>query len=556
MDVVLVDGVIFSYNVESIIPQLGLVSLHNQLKHEFSVELVDFDYMSFMKEYTYDDDKDVAISHMAKYLAEKNALVYGFYSMCNTYPVTVLTANRLKQLRPDARIIFGGPHASLTAEESLTAFGFVDAIGLGEAERYVCDFVRTLINGGDLNEIKGVCFRDKGKIVFTELPELLSADELSQMNLANMMKDCVNIFKYNIAISHVSSISDFLLEGGRGCPFSCTFCSTNQFWKRCFRAKSVKSLIQEMKDLHAEYGHTKFDFNHDHFTFNKTYLHEFCNALIEEGLEFIWSCSSRIDTLDYDSIELMKKAGCEAIFIGIETGSKRMQQIIHKNINIDGAFDKILFIKKLGFRVDVSFIYGFPEETLSDFSDTMSMIDKLLLSNIRSLQLHKLIPLPKTKETEKVSGQLYFDERDIELTIYIEKAAPQSLIQLIKHHPDVFPQFYTFDSEVRSKYRRIDFMLYCLMAVYKEGYLSIRFMLERYGSLGLYGLVQDEVESIFEKMTTDAYLLKEASLKVYKEVYYAIINKINKVEEDSYFKGVAILESQKVFMMEAQKIAN
>lgn len=549
MDIVLVDGVSFCPNGENALPQLGLVSLQNRLKHEFDVEIVDFDYMSSTKEYIYDDDRDAAINHMAEYLATKNALVYGFHTMCNTYPVTVLTAKRLKRLKPECKIIFGGPHANLTVEDSLNAFGFIDAIGLGEAERYICDFVRTLISEGDLCKVKGVCFRDKGEITSTELPELLGVDELSDMNLADMLKDYDHIYKYAVSDSNEASIGSFLLEGGRGCPFSCTFCSTNAFWKRCYRAKSVKSLIQEMKDLHAEYGLAEFGFNHDHFTFNKEHLHEFCNALIKEDLKFTWSCTSRIDTLAYDSIELMKKAGCDAIFVGMETGSERMQRNIRKNINIEDAFNKIIYIKKLGFKVVVSFIYGFPEETLNDFADTMGMIDKLLLNNIRTLQLHKLMPLPKTEELEKISGRLHFDRKEIDLSIFTDNTNPQSVAELIKHHPDIFPQFYTFDSEVRCKYGRIDFMLYCLMSVYKEGYLSIKFLLEKYGSIGLYDLVRDEIEVVFDHMHKDALnMFEEGAVKIYKEVYSAIMSKINKIEDDSYFRRIAILESQKVFM--------
>ncbi|GHU50749.1 hypothetical protein FACS1894127_6430 [Clostridia bacterium] len=550
MDIVLVDGVNFGSSEENI-PQLGLVSLRNQLKHEFSVEIVDFDYMHFIKKYVYDNDYDVAINHMAEYLARKNALVYGFYTMCNTYPVTVLTAKRLKQLKPDSQIIFGGPHATLTAEESLNSFSFLDAIGLGEGEKYIRDFVNTLIIGGDLNKVNGVCFRDKGRIVCTELPELLGVDELNEMNLADMIKDCDNIYKLNASGSDETPIEGFPLEGGRGCPFSCTFCSTNKFWKRCFRAKSVKSLIQEMKDLNTEYGHTVFVFNHDHFTFKKEYLHEFCDALIREDLKFKWTCSSRIDTLDYDSIELMKNSGCIGIFVGIETGSKRMQWNIRKNINIEDAFDKIIYIKKQGFRVVVSFIYGFADETLDDFADTMGMIDKLLLNNIRTLQLHKLMPLPKTKEFEKLAGKMYFDENDIELSIYTEKSTSRSVVELIKNHPDIFPQFYTVDSEVRTKYRRMDFMIYGLMAVYKEGYLSIRYLLKKYGSVGIYEFVQDEVEIAFEQLKAAGLnLFQKESMEIFKKLYSAIMIKMNKVEDDSYFSRIAISESQKVYMIE------
>ena len=152
---------------------------------------------------------------------------------------------------------------------------------------------------------------------------------------------------------------------------------------------------------------------------------------------------------------------------------------------------------------------------------------------------------------------MYFDESDIELSIYSENTNPKSVIELIKQHPNIFPQFYTFDSEVRSKYRRIDFLVYCLMAVYKEGYLSIRYLLKKYGSVGIYNLVQDEIEIAYEQMKKDALdIFEKGAMKVFKDLYSAIIIKANEIENDSYFRGVALSESQKVSMIEVNKNAS
>ena len=587
MDVVLVDSVNFS--IENAVPQLGLLSLRSRLKDEFNVAIADFDHMHFLarpsaassqepgvrsqnktqdasdtngfrdnvcqknkliednttKDFIYSDDVDANIEKMADYLAGINASVYGFYTVCNSYPISILTAKRLKEIMPGAKIILGGPQASLTAQESLQAFDFIDAIGLGEAETYICDFIRELINGGaDHKKLKGVCFRGENGIESTAPPDMLSPDELSKMSMVDMLNGCGYREVYK-------DVKGFQLEGGRGCPFSCTFCSTKAFWKHNYRAKSTKSLIQEMNGIHAEYGHKKFAFAHDIFTMDRAYLHEFCDSLIKKDLEYTWGCSSRIDNLDYDTIELMKKAGCNGLFVGLETGSERMQRILRKNLNIDNATRKIIYTKNTGIPVKISFIYGFPDETVEDFTGTMRVIERLLLNNVRTLQLHKLMPLPKTKELEKIASRLYFDETDIDFSIYKSSTNPISVIELIKQNPDAFPQFYTFDSEVRSKYKRMDFFLYFLVHMYKEGYLTIRYLLEKYGIIGIYDLMQDRIETSFQQMNTASLSTsfengrQSPHMKIIKDLFAALIVRMNEVDDDIYFSNISVFEFQK-----------
>ena len=492
MDVVLVDSVNFS--VGSITPQLGLLALHSRLKRSFSVELINFDRMYYLGEFVYDNDMDVTIEKMAQFLAEKKALVYGFYTICNSYAVTVLLAKRLKQVIPGTRIIFGGPHATMTSQRSLESFDFIDAISLGESEKHICDFVHALISGKDnFEKLDGVCFRGKNGIVSTEPTEMLDANELSEMSIVEMLRDSgYKDIKTGI----------FSLESGRGCPYSCTFCSTNKFWKRVCRLRSINSLIRDMKGLHAQYGYKFFAFQHDHFTVNRDYLHQFCAELIKEDLKFSWSCSTRIDNLDYDSINLMKKAGCIHIFVGLETGSKKMQRVINKNIYIDEAIEKIIYIRSIEISVTVSFIYGFPEETLDDFADSMRAIDTLILNNIRSIQLHKLFLIPETKELEKVADRLYFDNLDIEFTILRKCTNIQSVIELIKQYPLIFSQFYTFASDVRTKYKRMDFLEYVIVTAYKDAPLKIKYFIKKYGIIGLYDIFHEEIEDAFQKIFT------------------------------------------------------
>ena len=132
MDVLFVNTVDFFYT--NVVPPLGLYSLVGVLKREtdLEVEVINFDYLNNIGKFHYCDDTDKNIDSMAQYLSQYHATVVDFYTMCNSYAVTLCLAERLKALDDNVTIIMGGPQASLCAEDSLKFFPFIELIGIGE----------------------------------------------------------------------------------------------------------------------------------------------------------------------------------------------------------------------------------------------------------------------------------------------------------------------------------------------------------------------------------------------------------------------------------------
>src|SRR5205809_1059956 len=123
------------------------------------------------------------------------------------------------------------------------------------------------------------------------------------------------------------------LELGRGCPFACTFCSTNDFFRRNFRLRSPNRMLQDMRVIASTYAIRDFELVHDMFTVDRRRVAAFCEAMITSREEFTWSCSARTDCIDEELLELMARAGCRGIFFGVESGSERMQKIIDKHLD-------------------------------------------------------------------------------------------------------------------------------------------------------------------------------------------------------------------------------
>src|SRR5437764_12338342 len=100
------------------------------------------------------------------------------------------------------------------------------------------------------------------------------------------------------------------LDLGRGCPFACTFCSTNDFFRRNFRLRSPERVLQDMRQFAARYASREFQLVHDMFTFDRKRVVEFCNAMLASGEDFTRSCSARTDCIDEPLLDLMLSSCC------------------------------------------------------------------------------------------------------------------------------------------------------------------------------------------------------------------------------------------------------
>jgi MoaA/NifB/PqqE/SkfB family radical SAM enzyme len=328
-----------------------------------------------------------------------------------------------------------------------------------------------------------------------------------------------------------------LVKGGRGCPFSCTFCTTSSFWGRKYRVKDVELLVNEMKIFNQKYNVSKFSIQHDMFTAKRKHVMDFCNTLINEELGFDWTCSSRIDVLDKDLLDTMKQANCTSIYLGIETGSKRMQKILAKNLNLDEAFEMIKYLKEIRMRMTISFIYCFPDETVDDFKETIKLVEKILKLGITDVQMNRFMPLPSTTETSKVEDVMYFDEKYIELSMNNVKFHDKDIKDMLIKYPRMFSQYYTFDSEVKDKYKRFDNLIELISAMSEFYINTIINLINKYGLEKLYFFMEDILDKIYSITQED-----EVSLRVNPDLTYKIarINQelepfiMHEVEKDNH----------------------
>lgn len=368
-------------------------------------------------------------AQMADLIAATEPDVVGCTTMCNSYPQTLTLARHVRATVPHARIVFGGPQATAVDALTLTHFPWVDAVVRGEADASFPALADHWRDERPIDGLAGVTWRDAdGRPRRNAAPELLQD------------LDALPLPAYDLYPVDEIDVPALPIEAGRGCPYGCTFCSTNLFFGRRYRIKSPTRLVSEMTHLARMLGYREFDLVHDMITVDRRWVHEFSRTLIADGHDFAWGCSARVDRVDPELLAEMAQAGCHGIFFGIETGSQRLQPIIKKQLHTDHVLPTMRECLELGMSPTASFITGFPDETVDDSLDSLGMaLDVLHIDAGANAQMHMLAPLVGSPLYETYRDDLRFDGHSSDISLFL---LTDDEIDAVKRHPDVFPNFY------------------------------------------------------------------------------------------------------------------
>ncbi len=409
---------------------LGVLSLAGVLEREgLRPEVVDLNRLYFDFHHVSERGETDFCRFAASYFANQDFDFFGFSSVCSSYPLTIRIASEIKRLHPDSVVALGGPQASAVDLATLRAYQRIDLVVRGEAEETLPQVLDALACHHPMDAVPGITFRNRGDILRNpDAPGIGDLDDLPfpAFHLLPDMRGCHFV----------------PLELGRGCPFSCTFCSTNDFFRRRFRLKSPARVLHEMRSIKATYGIDTFDLIHDMFTVDRKRVAAFCEALLESEEKFYWGCSARTDCIDDELIALMAQAGCRGIFFGIETGSARLQKIIDKGLDLTESAARVRSCNQHKIKTAVSLIVGFPEETIDDLRATVRFFMESLCQDHADPQMCVLAPLAGTPIHQQHREELVLNDAGAEMS-YRGWDQGSHEEKMITEHPDIFPNFYS-----------------------------------------------------------------------------------------------------------------
>jgi radical SAM superfamily enzyme YgiQ (UPF0313 family) len=309
-------------------------------------------------------------SRTERFLKEKRPDIFG---------VSVFTFNRHAAMRlaalaraanPGCLIVAGGPHATHLPHHLLLHYPQIDVVVRGEGEETMLDLVRAWESGSlptDLPSIPGLVFRAPGSglIQTSERPVIKDLDRLPH---PAEYPDAIGI--------DPASQFEFIITS-RGCPAACSFCSSPDFWGRAVRFRSAENVIDEIRLLRERHGVVYVSVRDDTFTVNKRRVIDFCRGLIEQKIDLLWDCQSRVNAVDEERLSWMRRAGCTHIQYGVESGSPRMLQRLNKGITLDEVREAARVTRRVGLGLSIYLITGIDSETDEDLESTLRLIEEI-----------------------------------------------------------------------------------------------------------------------------------------------------------------------------------
>ena len=274
------------------------------------------------------------------------------------------TIEHIRATLPDTHIVVGGQFPSFEYERLMAETLAIDSVVIGEGDRTLPRLAAALASGSALGLVRGIVFRDGERITRTAPQELVA--NLDELPVAS--RDHAQL-----AIDRNDRLG---IVASRGCFARCSFCSARAIQDvspgAAWRGRPAADDVDEMMQLHHEYGVTRFQFWDDQFVgpgragFERAW--ELCRILqqTEQSFEFGFDCRADTVCKAPTLFAALKEVGLTHVYMGLESGSSERLSDYRKGVTLEQNREAIATIRSLGVRVDFGFIMFDPDGTLDD----------------------------------------------------------------------------------------------------------------------------------------------------------------------------------------------
>jgi len=367
-----------------ITPDLGILYLGTALRRQgFDVTLLDCPKEKF------------SFVDFRKFLEGRKFDVVGIRCFSRDHNYVNHHLKIVRQVSPDALTLVGGPHPSALPEFVLGAMPGLDFAWKCEAEESLPELLSLYSEFGReipeelLDKVPGLCWRSKTREAVVTNPGSFS-DDLDSFGVPAWELLEPGSYPGFAWGEHYPIITT------RGCPYPCTYCNVPRISGKKLRHRSVENVVEELRLLRSRFRASRFSIMDDEFTLDRDYATQLCEALIDSGLQMAFDCplGVRLDSLTPDLVKLMDRAGCKAIAVGIESGSRRVQKDIKKKVSLDTIREKAEMVAQSSRIAMVGyFMLGFKDETEEEIRETIELALDLPLARAN---FNIVIPIPGT----------------------------------------------------------------------------------------------------------------------------------------------------------------
>jgi anaerobic magnesium-protoporphyrin IX monomethyl ester cyclase len=330
---------------------LGLAIISSLLKqHNHQVELIDTTFKL--------TDEEI-INKAKQFQPDYIAVTAATNDLDNAIRITNI-------IKGNAKTICGGYHATVAPEDCIKHF---DIVAIGEAEQSLIK----LLENPDNTNIPNLWIKTPTEIIKNKLSQL--NQDLDTLPFADR-----EIFDYQKYINSNRGLATFM--SSKGCPFLCSYCINKVLIDKYkgkgkfLRFRSIHNLIKEIKEVTTKYKVKEIEFYDDTFTLNKERLKEFSEIYPKEiGLPFY--INARVNAVTKEDFELLKKAGCVRVSLGIESGNPKLRNEVLKRFQTNQQIiDTFKWARQANLKTYSFNMIGIPYETKQTIKDTIELNKK------------------------------------------------------------------------------------------------------------------------------------------------------------------------------------
>lgn len=272
----------------------------------------------------------------------------------------------------------------------------------GEGEITLSELLAVLNGKSEkaLDQIEGLVFKDQdGKIIITPPRPIMK--QLDELPLPAW--DLVDVERYRRIWLDRHGYYSVNMVTTRGCPYHCNWCA-KPIWGQRYNVRSPENVIQEMQWLKAHVQPDHIWFADDIFGLKPGWVQQFADLMEKNQVRIPFKCLSRADLLLVnDTIQAMKRAGAEIIWMGAESGSQKILDAMDKGTKVEQIYEATHKLQAIGIKVAFFLQFGYPGETREDIDNTIRLVRDLMPDDIG---ISVSYPLPGTKFYERVKMDL------------------------------------------------------------------------------------------------------------------------------------------------------
>lgn len=369
-------------------PPLGLLCLSAYLKrHRLKCEVFDTTFST----------KEKFFAHLREIRPRFICLYVNLMTRANI--VRIIQFIRTEESLKNAYIILGGPEVTHHAERFIDAGA--DFIVVGEGEETLAELITSLDIpfNAFVDKVNGIYYRNAlGAVVKT--PEREKIKDIDRLPFPD--REAIDLSLYLNAWKQKHGVNAISVSTMRGCPYTCKWCS-RAVYGLSYRRRSAENVVTELKLLTQNYAPDSFWFVDDVFTVSHKWLKEFRDELKKEGLAIRFECITRADRMNAEVIEILKECGCFRVWIGAESGSQKVIDLMDRRVEVEQVREMIRLTRAQGMEAGTFIMLGYPGEEKEDIALT---VQHLVESNPDQFTITVAYPITGTPFYEEIRPSL------------------------------------------------------------------------------------------------------------------------------------------------------